>query len=308
MIPQKFISPFADADLVAKTLDSSPRLESLAFDFCSKFGTQLAEHPNANSGSYKRINVMTDLGITIGALAVGSDSDGEYYLYHSNFIKKERGSRRSDARSRDASKISTLLRTIASNGDVPDPDSVMDKFTGGLRYAYRAMQGNTNARLEVTNSLTIAMAEHILKINEDNLTNNLGELTLRYEEYAKQRDKNEKSQALAGRFAEGTTSIAIFDTGTRPYYVVCNTVYDYEKDKATFIGAPKRVNSLSEIPELISDIAIIRAYFETHRNDHDMGSNDLGAPRRDRYYEDIDIATGYSEAGMMWVILPKKAP
>lgn len=303
----KFISPYADQSLVTKTLNASSRLAELAFEFCNKFNMKLIEHPNASTGSYKKINVTTDMGIVIGALAIGDDSDGEYYLYHSNFVNKERGSKRSDSRTRDAKKIGTLLRSLATHKDIPSHDKVMERFAGGLRYAYRATQVNHTARIDIDNSMAITMAEYILKINEDNLTNNLGELKVAYEAYAKQKAKNDKNRVLSERFAEGTTSIAIF-SGRVPFYVVCDTTFDSKEDKPKFTSVPKRFNSLSEIPELVSDVAIIRTYFETHKQEYDMGTNDLGAPRRDMYYEDIDIATGYSESELMWVVIPKKAP
>lgn len=310
MIYQRFLSEFADTNLVEQTLDNQPRLANLAFEFCSKFNTKLIEHPaaHASGGTPGKIHVITNSGITIGALSVGEDSDGEYYVYHSNFISKERSSKRSDSRSRDAGKISTLLRALANNKDIPPEQIVMTKLTGGLRYAYRAIDSSGRARLEVTNDLAITMAEYILKINEDNLTNNLEDLRVRYDDYAKQKAKNERGRALSKRFAEGSTSICIFTTGRAPYYVVCDSAYDEKKDDITFTGAPKRVKSLSEVPELVSDVAIIKAYFDTHKNEHDAGNNELGVPRRDKYYEDIDIATGYSESDLMWVIIPKKAP
>jgi hypothetical protein len=310
MIHQKFLSEFADTNLVEQTLNNSPRLANLAFEFCNKFNMKLIEHPSSHVGMGvpKKINVITNSGVTIGSLSVGEDSDGEYYVYHSNFISKERSSKRSDSRSRDAGKINTLLRALAKYNDIPPEHTVMNKLTGGLRYAYRSTQGTDKARLEVTNDLAITMAEYILKINEDNLTNNLNDLKVRYDEYAKQKAKNEKGRALFERFAEGSTSICIFNTGRTPYYVVCDTAYDAKKDEITFTGQHKRVKSLSEVPELVSDVAIIKAYFDTHRNEHDGGNNELGVPRRDKYYEDIDIATGYSESELMWVILPKKAP
>ena len=310
MIHQKFLSEFSDTNLVEQTLNQNSRLANLAFEFCNKFNMKLIEHPSAHAGLGvpKKINVITNSGVTIGALSVGEGSDGEYYVYHSNFISKERSSKRSDSRSRDAGKISTLLRALAKYNDIPPEHTVMTKLTGGLRYAYRATQITDKPRLEVTNDLAITMAEYILKINEDNLTNNLSDLKVRYDEYAKQKAKNEKGRALFERFAEGSTSICIFNTGRTPYYVVCDTAYDAKKDDITFTGQHKRVKSLSEVPELVSDVAIIKAYFDTHKNEHDAGNNELGVPRRDKYYEDIDIATGYSESELMWVILPKKAP
>jgi hypothetical protein len=311
MIHQRFLSEFADANLVARTLDPQPRLANLAFEFCNKFNTKLIENPVAHAGlgTPTKINVITNSGITIGALSVGEDSDGEYYVYHSNFINKERSSKRSDSRARDAKKINTLLRALDSHKDIPTDETVMTKLTGGLHYAYRATQLTTSTRIDLTNDLAIAMAEHILKINEYNLTNNMNDLKVRYDEYAKQKAKNEKNRALSDRFAEGATSICIFTGGRAPYYVVCDTAYDKEKDKAVFTGGvPKRVKSLSEVPELVSDVAIIKAYFDTHKNEYGADNNELGAPRRDKYYEDIDIATGYSESDLMWVIIPKKAP
>ena len=50
---------------------------------------------------------------------------------------------------------------------------------------------------------------------------------------------------------------------------------------------------------------MIRTYMQS--TDFFEDSNEFGLPRRDTYYPDIDIATGYA-SNEMWVLLPKTAP
>ena len=302
----KFISEYANPDLVRSTLSRSSSLEKLAFEFCTRFNTKLMEHSSAAGPGTPRVNVVSPEGIAYGTLRVDKDSDGEFYAFTSTFVKKERSSKRSDHRTRDASKISTLLRVIEKNGDLPTGAATIERLTGGLRYAFRSTDRGTGTHVRVDHITTIAMMEYILKINEENLTNKMDVIQNAYEEYREEKEKLDRMNTTHNRFAEGSTAIAIFTNMGKPFYVVIDAEFVNGEVKLT--SEPKRYRTLSEAPELVADVTIIRAFFETNKHLYDMGNNDLGVPRRDQYYEEIDICSGYSESDLHWVIIPKKAP
>jgi hypothetical protein len=69
-------------------------------------------------------------------------------------------------------------------------------------------------------------------------------------------------------------------------------------------GEVKRYTSLDGTG-LETDAAIIRTYLQG-KNEYEA-DNDFGLQRSDRYYDEIEVATGYASDTMLWALLPERA-
>lgn len=306
---QQFISRFADAQATQQVLDKFPRLSELAFEFCTKFNVELEQKPLNAPFTNAVVNVITKSGIPAGSLSVSKDSEGEYFVYRAEHIKKARSSRRTGNDARDASKISVLLKSLVSNDDVPSDARLMEKFKGGVNYAFRQTKTNDTPRISVSSDLAIKMCEHILNINQQNLTNVMDEVHTLYANYTTEMKQRNENNTNHTRFANGSKLIGIHNkTGSdeEKFYLLGEA--KYEDEKTVFTTPLVRHASLSEVPELLSDITIIRAYFDSHKTEYGKNNNELGVPRNDRYYADIDISTGYLDREVFWVLIPNTAP
>ena len=65
----------------------------------------------------------------------------------------------------------------------------------------------------------------------------------------------------------------------------------------------KRYSSLMDCPEIAPHVPIIAAWASgmTHADK----TNELNLPRADKYYEDIDVASGY-QSRESWHLIPKR--
>ena len=307
----QFVSQYADTGKVLSNLLGNNRLNELAYEFCAKFNTRLYQRPDANPDN-GIIYLRTQGGLPAGYLRTARDSEGEYFIYGAEHIKKSRSSSRTGRDQRDANKISALLRVIAANGEAPNEQNITEKFKGGIRYAFGTTKITRRVTLEVPYDLTMKMVEGVLKINEQNLTNSMDTIQNIYDDYLLKCKQAKETNMTHKRFAEGSKLIGICrvpNTMDQFFYLVGEATFEEEKgDDKVYITTPLKYHkSLSEVPELVSDTAIIRTYFETHKDQADL-SNELGAPRCDRYFEDIDIAVGYLERDNYWVLIPKTAP
>lgn len=307
---QQFISPYANAQGVQNLLNANKRLAEFAYEFCSRFNVKLYKHVQ-EVVSNDRIGVITNGGLYAGQIQARRDSEGEYFVYQADHIKKARSSRRSNNNARDAKTISSLLRALVQNSEQPSDERLIEGMKGGMRYAFTQTKTSTRPRLELSSDLSIAMCEYILNINQQNLTNVMKDVDTLYSEYTTKVKKMEDANANFKRFADGSRVIGIHNPlygDGAPFYLVTEAVYDERSEKVNITAPVVRHETLSELPELVSDVAIIRAFFDTHANDYGKHNNEFGAPRSDRYYPDIDISTGYLERNVFWLLIPKTAP
>jgi hypothetical protein len=255
---------------------------------------------------------VTDSGLPAGKLTVNKDSEGDYYIYTASHISKARSSTRTGRDARDASKIKDLLRVVINNGEQPKDERLYEVYVGGLNYAFRQTKSNSRPSIQVSSDLTIAMIEGILKINEQNLTNRMTDINNIYAAYTQDVKKMRDTNVTHKRFTSGSTVIGIHKNMTlvdgKPFYLVGEATWDSNTEKSSITKKLVRHASLSEVPELVSDIAIIRTYFETHKDGASLDSNELGIGMQDRYFYDIDISVGYVDRQVFWVLIPKTAP
>lgn len=307
---QHLISPFADANKTLAQISANPRLQELTYEFCTKFGVKAHHHDHQLSRDF--ILLVTDSGLPAGKLRVDKDSEGDFYIYTASHISKSRSSTRSGRDTRDASKIKDLLRVVINNGEEPNDVRLYDAYSGGLNYAFRQTKRHSAPSIHVSSDLTIAMIEGILKINEQNLTNRMKDINNLYVEYTNKLKTMRDERATHNRFISGSTVIGIHKNMTsdmgKPFYLVGEATWDSGADKTFITKKLVRHASLSEVPELVSDVAIIRTYFETHKDGSNLAGNELGVAMQDQYFYDIDISVGYVDRQVFWVLIPKTAP
>jgi hypothetical protein len=78
-----------------------------------------------------------------------------------------------------------------------------------------------------------------------------------------------------------------------------------EEGNCTFHTPLKRYGTLKELP-IAPVVAMINTYMQG-RDQYDK-SNELGVWYQDRFFEDLDIAVGYSgSSNGLWVAIPKEA-
>ena len=306
---QHLISPFADATKTLAQISANPRLQELTYEFCTKFFVKAHHHGGLPNN---QILLVTDSGLPAGKLSVSKDSEGDYYIYTAPFISKSRSSTRTGRDSRDASKIKDLLRVVINNGEQPSDAKLYESYSGGLNYAFRQTKRHSAPSIHVSSDLTIAMIEGILKINEQNLTNRMQDVNNLYTEYTDKLKTMRDERATHNRFISGSTVIGIHKNMTsdmgKPFYLVGEATWDSGADRTKITKNLVRHASLSEVPELVSDIAIIRTYFETHKQGANLDGNELGVAMQDQYFYDIDISVGYVDRQVFWVLIPKTAP
>lgn len=307
---QHLISQFADANKTLAQISANQRLQELTYEFCTKFGVKA--HHHGGVVPQNSILLVTDSGLPAGKLNVSKDSEGDYYIYTAPHISKSRSSTRTGRDSRDASKIKDLLRVVANNGEQPNDARLYESYSGGLNYAFRQTKSHSTPSIHVSSDLTIAMIEGILKINEQNLTNRMEDINNLYAAYTNDLKRMRDTNVTHKRFTSGSTVIGIHKSMTdidgKPFYLVGEATWDSGVDKTTITKNLVRHASLSEVPELVSDIAIIRTYFETHKQGANLDGNELGVAMQDQYFYDIDISVGYVDRQVFWVLIPKTAP
>ena len=311
------ISEYANKEATEAILSRSPELQRFVFEFCKAFDCRVGETNNFNQYGNHGVQVLTKEGLPCGYLYVNTrgalDKDGTHlsnYNYKSPVVEKERSSRNAGRDTRDSIKISSLLAAVRKCGEEPTAGGLARHYRQAIRYAHRAAGAHSSVvRIEMPADAIIAMTENYLGMTEHKAQSIVEAVRVRYVDY-----QNRKKMALEGtktaqRFWEGAYTIGVMGDDENRYYIVGNTKYDEHamaEECVTFQGDLKRYSSLYECPELAMHIPIIRAWAEG-QNEFDQ-HNDLGLPRRDIYYPDIDVASGYATSGQTWFLIPHKAP
>jgi hypothetical protein len=171
----------------------------------------------------------------------------------------------------------------------------------GIRYAFINVSKGRVPSISITDGLTIDLIEHVLL--DKSISHEQNEiLSAVYKTYQSEMKQFESSNENAKRFENGARIIGI-TSGDKPYYLVGEATY--HDGKVDIQGNLKRYDSLKDVPEFTADVLMINTYMQS-QSQNDM-RNEFGLPRRDTYYPDIDVATGYA-GDELWVALPKTAP
>lgn len=258
-------------------------------------------------------NVLSIDGIPLGNLYTqtcrGSDGNNEtVYFYNSqNIVSKAKGTARSDSYTRDANKIKSLLAVLKRNKEIPEVKSMYKSFVGGIRYAFQQVARNREPDISIRDGTAIALIEHVLL--DKSITHEQNEhIKSAYKEYQSKMKSYQEAESNGTRFSHGVKLIGLCGDRDNRYYLVGEASYDtnsHGNEGVIIHGDLKRYNSLKDNPELSADVVMINAYMQS-KSEYDDG-NEFGLPRRDTYYQDIDVATGYA-SNEMWVLIPKTVP
>jgi hypothetical protein len=251
-------------------------------------------------------------GIPMGQIYCSTErnKDGNnetiYYFESKHIIQKSKGSSRSDRSTRDSNSIKSLITTLKKQKEIPQVSSMYKSMSQGLRYAFSNVSNARQPNISIGGKTAIDLIEYVLLDRPLGSEQN-NELKKIYESYKSEMKSFQSSASNQDRFNEGAKVIAICGDREKPYYLVGEATYDGKSggDGVTFQGDLKRYDSLKNSPEFAVDVAMISAYMEGLSNNDKR--NELFLPRRDTYYSDIDVATGYS-GDELWVAIPKTAP
>lgn len=303
------VSPYGDIQQTTDALNNGSPTSKLAYEFCTAFGVQV----NLNTQIHvQRFQVLSMSGIPMGQIYCSTErnKDGNnetiYYFQSQHIIQKSKGSSRSDRSTRDSNSIKSLITTLKKQKEIPQVSSMYKSLSQGLRFAFSNVSNARQPSVSIGGKAIIDLIEHVLLDRPLSSEQNY-ELKKIYESYKSEMKSFQSSASNQDRFNEGAKVIAICGDREKPYYLVGEATYDGKSgsDGVTFQGDLKRYDSLKNSPEFAVDVAMISAYMEGLPNNDKR--NELFLPRRDTYYSDIDVATGYS-GDELWVAIPKTAP
>lgn len=300
------ISPFADREAVEFLFGRNPALKSLAHEFCAAF-KDVTIAQSRHSGAV--VSVLMDNGIEVAKLRVVDG--GDFYTYSSPFfVKKAKKSARSEKDTRDAKTITGLIRTIIKNNEQPRIEPVYRSFEGAVRFAFNATGKSRDVYVDMSHEMRAYLVKRFVegdRYPRDPARDS--DLEKIYDHIITREREHEEGMLNLLRFSKGCKLIGIgeidFEKGEYAYYVGSATASldsKFQVDKATISDIQRRSDIFSD-PNLAADVTIIRAYMETKSN---TSKNAFGAPFADEYYSDIDIATGYQNREMLWVLIPNE--
>ena len=308
----EIVSPYGDTVETTTALAQSTPIAKFAYEFCTEFNVQVTKRKGP-MGEGVTFNILSTDGIPLGSLYTqtcrGSDGKSEtVYFYNSpNIVSKAKGTARSDSQTRDANKIKSLLTVIKKNNEIPNVKSMYKAFAGGIRYSFQQVSRNREPEISIKDDTAIALIESVLLDKPITHEQNQS-IESAYREYLFKMKSYEKAESNGVRFSKGAKLIGISGDRDSRYYLVGEASYDtslHGNEGVTIHGDLKRYDSLKNVPEFSADVVMINAYMQG-RGDYD-NSNEFGLSRRDTYYADIDVATGYA-GNELWVLIPKTAP
>jgi hypothetical protein len=305
------ISEYGNKEFARTKLETNERLRNLALEFCSTFKNVRVSSTDNNKT--KTIQLVMENGLTAGHLAVNSDAYGGYYTYSSDaFVKKSKATSRANKQTRDSKTITGLIKAVVKNKEWPQYTQLYESFDRGIRYAFQATLDRDLPYVDVNRDTLSAM---IINHVEGNGLGGLGIhdaiIREKYDELMLKRQKSQDGKRTFNRFVAGCKLIGI----SSPYgnsectYYVGSVSAALDKggdtiDKINLIHL-QRYNYLTECDLVAGDMAIIKTYMQGKNPNAD--NNPFYIQFGDRYYPDIDVATGYENREMLWVLIPYEA-
>lgn len=306
------ISQFANPTDIQAVLSAHPLLERFAHEFCKEFNCLVS---GAAASMRPSVTIATADGLPAGTLQIDSrgaqNRDGAYipvYYFTGNSVRKAKGSARSNANTRDSTNIRTLLSAVKKNNEAPSHDTLLKHYINGIRYAFvSTLRTNRSARIELNQDEALALVLSHLKLDTNSVDLHNQSIQEKYKQFIISSEQNMENNRAHNRFCEGSYLIGYMGNMGGRYYLVADVSAKQKPgadvEEFTFHTPLKRYNSLMECPEIAPHVPIIRAWAEGKPN-FDK-ENELGLPSRDVYYDDIDVASGYSSVSEPWFLIPK---
>lgn len=297
------ISKFGDTEFTKTRLDNNAGLRNLALEFCSTF-KNVRVIADKNGGAHQ-LNVVMDNGLPAGMLAVSRDREGDYYVYKSDvFVRKQKATGRADKTTRDSKTITGLIKAVVKNQESPQYSRLFKSYERGLRYAFNATMPRGSMRVEigdeVLNALLINYVERSGVGAHDEIIRD------KYDELLRKRQERIENDKTYKRFLNGCKLVGIHNGSS--FYVgnvsATLTSRGDEIDNINLIHL-QRYDYLSECDEVAAEMAIIKTYMQGKFPNENW--NPFHIPFSDKFYPEMDIATGYENREMLWVLIPHEA-
>ena len=310
---ENIISPYADREKTRTHLNNHINLTQFALEFCHAFNVKVGVNEMARGGS---LRVYTPNGFEAGVLFTNTDREGLFYVYKSELVDKQKSSKRSGRDERDGSKPANVIAAVKRNKEQPDEKALIEQQKPAMKYAVNSITYGTGRShtISLTASEALAAVEYILGIKDGlAFAATKDALEDKYNEYQRKLETLDMSHVTQKRFMEGCHVIGIrrgnvstSDSGPSAMYYLVGEAKFAEVNgqiQTEIQGSLKRYATLADHPELCTVAPIIRTYFQGRPNKE---NNDLGTPQNDAYYGDIDVASGYQNGSMTWVLIPKR--
>lgn len=230
-------------------------------------------------------------------------------------IKKDRSGPNSSREERESNKLSTLIRSIKKNNEVPTEAGVAEACLPGIGYAYAAVKSNKDEpEIRMDSACVLNIVEHHLSVDKNVPLLYINDMKIAYEEYKKLLCAYTAHNKNYERYRKGCKIVGILDKsdhvkdGATTYLIgemgdVGTDIHNYTHMFHSLRSPLKAYRSLSDTP-----LAGIAAMCRAHFPQSDYVKNELNIPHNDRYHEDLDIATGYRSREILWVVIPNEAP
>lgn len=306
---ERFISEYSTSrDAVLDFLADNTIIQPSLFEFCSAFNLRI------DAVSVGHFRLLTLSGLEAGTFSMQRDGEGTYYLFSSKLIQKEKASRRSSRSDRDASKITGLITALKKNKEAPVDAEIIKRYKSGVMFALQSIMASASrsASFTMSSAEELAVAEFVLGLRDEVSFNSTREsIRNKYDEYQKQISDKGGALRTAQRYAEGCTLIGVrmSETLDRAHYLVSKVKFDTSSNhinptayQLQYQTPLTRYQSLAEVEGVNTLVPIFRTYFESLSNHKKI--NELYVPQDDKYYADIDVATGYATNDYVWVLIP----
>jgi hypothetical protein len=305
---EKICSPYTDpAALSLAFNNSAPVFVKGVYDMCHAFNLKadMLDKPGANTGN--GVNFLTAEGWPAGRLSYRRDGNQPttlYFAYSAETVRKAKSSPRSDRNTRDAEKISNIISILKRNSEVPTAAAGFKSENYAISCAINSIgRGDRAPSISLDNSAVVAAVESMLGVDSPNIELRRDEIQKAYDVYLEKfRDIKDKTKTKK-RFSEGCKLIGLVRRYDDVHYMVGRITFD-EGDERNIVlqGDLKRYTTLADT-ELATDAAIIRTYMQAKFPGE---TNELGVPRTDKYFEEVDISVGYSGNYFTWVLIPER--
>lgn len=285
-------------------------LRRLAQEVNASFGLEVVKI-TSSSPIRPCVHFVTADGIWSGSGSVTKDGikdNQTVYRYYITLptIAKDKASANSSRDTRDSVNLSALIRTIKKNKEEPSSEKLLRTMNEGAKYTMRAVANNARSRPNVTfdSDTTLAVTRFVLGVDSSIPNAYINTLREKFDQFQSQMKSFQAANADYNRYTRGVTLVCINTVDSEPHYLVGDATFDTANDCFVFQGGLKRYNSLADSP--VAPTATMIKTFMQGGPCYD-NSNELGVMRQDKYFQDIDIAVGYSRAPELWVAIPKNA-
>jgi len=306
------ISTFARDNVAEQLNEDHPyriELKKLVHEFCHAYNLRVLNLANVNSRR-EVARLVTENGISCGSVSVEYEGNNKHiYRAHFKTINKEKASAKSDRDTRDANKISSLIRAIKKNKEEPTEEAIVKSMRRDIFAPFSSVESDIRyggPTVSLPQDMQKAVMNFVLGIDTAGMNAYIDDLKAIYSKYQSEIKSHEEKTSDSKRFKKGATVIGCVTQHTSdPHYLVADVSLGID-NMFTFHTPLKRYNTLKELP--IAPVVMMINTFMQGSGSYNA-DNEFGLPIRDRYYPELDVSTGYiSHSNPLWVAIPKEAP